>query len=558
MNPEIKNNSTSSLQVCQACKSQFTIEPDDFAFCTELDVPVPDECKWCLWKHLLSFWVFGRFRKAKSALSGKTIITTFSESVRFPLYSHDEWISDAWDPFAYGQDYDPSRLFFEQFAELQAKVPHPHQSGVQNTRCDWSDDVWRSKDCYLSRSVLDCENISYCYRTLNCKNSIDLTYSFDLELCYDCLYCFKCFKTRHAFNSRDCIESAFLYDCRNVQSCFMCWNLRNKSYYILNRPYTKEAYFEKIKEFDLKSRSAVWKYKKEFQEVVAREAIHRQNFNFQVTNSTGNILNECKNCKDCYFLEYSENCHAIFRGFESKDSAYSVGSAVEKGVFSVVDGFVYETLATLHTASCRYSAYLDYCEECEYCFGCVGLRKKKYCILNKQYTKEEYELRIANIKADMKNKGEWGKFFPYKLAYGGYNFSLASVFFPESKKHIEKLGGLWEESEDVAAEDAISDDIPDRIDDVLDDFPTKQLICSKTRRRFNIASHELMFYRQNGIPVPQYHFDVRTLEQLASLAVVIPIKGDCSLCGKSITHFYPPEGHYKKIACVECYQQNVA
>jgi hypothetical protein len=41
-----------------------------------------------------------------------------------------------------------------------------------------------------------------------------------------------------------------------------------------------------------------------------------------------------------------------------------------------------------------YSANIEYsfnCYNCTFCFACLGLRKKNYCILNKQYTKEEYQ-----------------------------------------------------------------------------------------------------------------------------------------------------------------------
>jgi len=30
------------------------------------------------------------------------------------------------------------------------------------------------------------------------------------------------------------------------------------------------------------------------------------------------------------------------------------------------------------------------CKNCEYCYDCYGLRNQKYCIKNKQYSKEEY------------------------------------------------------------------------------------------------------------------------------------------------------------------------
>ena len=117
MNAETKN--------CQSCKTDFRIEPEDFDLLGQLDLQPDGSCPRCIWKNMMSFWVFGTFRKAKSALSGKTIITTFSEKSSFPIYAHDEWVSDAWDALIYGEDYDPKRSFFEQFQELQAKVPQP-------------------------------------------------------------------------------------------------------------------------------------------------------------------------------------------------------------------------------------------------------------------------------------------------------------------------------------------------------------------------------------------------------------------------------------------------
>ncbi|MBI4231794.1 hypothetical protein HY605_01065 [Candidatus Peregrinibacteria bacterium] len=44
--------------------------------------------------------------------------------------------------------------------------------------------------------------------------------------------------------------------------------------------------------------------------------------------------------------------------------------------------------------------------------GCVGLRQKQYCILNKQYSKEEYEKLVPKIIESMKTsiKGGWGEF----------------------------------------------------------------------------------------------------------------------------------------------------
>ncbi len=544
---------------CQNCRNDFVIEPEDFKFYKRFDIPPPEQCSLCRWKHLLAFWTFGKFRKTKSDLSGEGIITVLPESVPFPVYAREEWVSDAWDPMQYGRDYDSSRPFFEQFAGLQFKVPHPHQAGARSINCEWSDDVWESKNCYLCRSLLNCEDVSYGYRTFGCKNSVDVTYCFDTEFSYDCAHCFKCYKVRHAFDARNSMDSMFLYDCRNVQNCFMCWNLRNKQYYILNQSYSREAYFEKLKSFDVSSYRGIQKLKEEFRGTVAREAVHRANFNTKAVNSTGNFLTECNNCFSCYFLDESENCRYIFRGLKSKDTIDSVGCVAEKTALSSAGAWIYETIGMLWGSNCRYAAYLDACEECEHCFGCVGLRKKKFCILNKQYSEKEYSAKVTQIKDAMRKSGEWGKFFPYALAYSGYNLSLAHIYFPETKEGTQKLGGRWDEEEAAAVTEGMSgDDLPDRIGDVGDDISKQAVICPKTGRRFNIAPHELAFYKEFEIPLPHHHPDWRTLERFKPLTVLRPYRGTCAFCSKETEHFYPPETGYKKIACMDCYQREVS
>ncbi len=51
-------------------------------------------------------------------------------------------------------------------------------------------------------------------------------------------------------------------------------------------------------------------------------------------------------------------------------------------------------------------------ENCKFCIGCIGLRNKEYCILNKQYTKEEREKKADEIFSRMETDGTLGEFFP--------------------------------------------------------------------------------------------------------------------------------------------------
>ena len=338
----------------------------------------------------------------------------------------------------------------------------------------------------------------------------------------------------------------------------MCWNLRNKQYHILNEPYSKEGYFQKLKELNLKSYKGIKELKNKFTEIVQNEAIHRENFNIKVLNSYGNFLTECKNCFFCAFAEKSENCRYVWRAIDCKDLIDTVGRVAENGAMGVLGLSLYDTVATSHSSNCRHSAYLRYCEDCEYCFGCVGLRKKKYCILNKQYTEGDYKELLEKIKDKMKKDGEWGEFFPASLTLSGYNLSLAHIFFTKTKEEVEKAGGWWEDLEDAAQEGLSGDELPDLVDDARDDISAKVIICPETKRRFNIAPQEFKFHKEFGIPLPHNHPDFRTLDRFRPLALAVKtFKGTCHLCAKPIEHYFSSELGYKKIACIDCYQKEV-
>lgn len=88
----------------------------------------------------------------------------------------------------------------------------------------------------------------------------------------------------------------------------------------------------------------------------------------------------CKHgTRDCYDisfvgfkceLEY-ENCHS----FGGSNAAFGLRNFLSQNI--------------------RYS---EDCHECQNVLGCNGLRKKNYCIFNKQYSKEEYENLMPKIR----------------------------------------------------------------------------------------------------------------------------------------------------------------
>ena len=552
-------NTKTENRICEHCNKNFTISEGELSLYKKVDIELPEICFFCRIKLHLAFWMFGKFRKGVSDLSGESLITVLPEKSRYPIYTLHEWHSDKWDAMDYGVDYDPNVSFFTQLKNLQEKIPRPHQSGVNNTKCDWCDDVWNSKNCYLSRALEQCEDLFYSYRNVKVKNSIDITMSFNCEKSFDSIDCHNSYRIFYSMHSRDCIDSYFLYDCRNCQNCFMSWNLRNKSYCIENVQYSKEEYQEKMRLFNLGSYEAIQSFKQNFKEIIQEEVVHRENFNLKSYNSSGNYLLDVKDCQNCNAISDSENCSNCVRGLYQKSNIDTSGSWYSELLGNCSCCMNSYAQKYCLWSSSRYSEYLDLCVECEYCFGSVGLKKKKYCILNKEYSKEEYESLKEKIISDMRERGEYGKFLPYSMSAGPFNLSTAFTYFGDTKKEdILKLGGYWEDIDESYLEGMPTSELPDNIKDVPDTVINQALICPETGWRFNIAQNELIFYRENNIPLPRQHFDFRTKKHIKYITVLQSYSYICFYCQKDIMAYYPPEWGYQKIACEECYKQNIA
>jgi len=546
----------SQQKTCKVCKKDFTVDSSDLDFYTSVDAIPPSSCPTCRMTKRLAFWPFGKFHKRACDLTGEKLISIFPPDADFPVYKTKHWYSDDWTPPE--MEYDSSRSFFEQMLDLHKRSPRPHQLGEKNENCDYGDDAWESKNCYLSRSFLQCENLSYSYRNVRCRDSYDLVYCYDADQSYDCMYCFKIFGVKHSFDTWNSMNSAFLYDCRNCQNCFMCWNLRNKEYHILNIPYSKEEYEKKMEEYNTGSQENFEKIKKEFEEKVRTEAVHKSTFNIKVQNVSGNYLTECKNCHECYFLETSEDCKHIIRGLDTKDSQDAAGILRCELLYDTnqtTEG--YRLRHSNFCGNCRESEYLDFCQNCEYCFGCIGLRNKKYRILNKQYSEEEYKELTETIRSDMKKRGEYGEFLPLEMAYVGYNLSFANIIYPKDEKQVKEWGGRWEDLEPPIQEGLDVADPPDDIQDVEENIVKQAILCKESKRPFNVTKDELAFLKRNQIPLPQLYPDVRTMHRMKKVFSIESRVATCHFCNKDITVYQPEELGYRKFACMDCYHKEI-
>ena len=124
-------------KICQNCKKDFIIEIEDFKFYEKIKVPPPTFCVECRQQRRLCFRNERMFYKRNCDLCGKSVVSRVSPDKKYLMYCTKCWWSDRWNPFDFGQDYDFSKTFFEQWRELFLKVPHISIFNSNSVNSDW-------------------------------------------------------------------------------------------------------------------------------------------------------------------------------------------------------------------------------------------------------------------------------------------------------------------------------------------------------------------------------------------------------------------------------------
>lgn len=182
--------------------------------------------------------------------------------------------------------------------------------------------------------------------------------------------------------------------------------------------------------------------------------------------------------------------------------------------------------------NCSELLYCMFCGKCENCFGCVGLQGKSYCILNKQYSKKEYEQLVPEIIARMTKSGEWGEFFPVSMSPYAANHSMLQRYFPLSKTEAAKEGLSWNDRTLSAAAGTIdASELPDRLPTTDDTIIAKSSISGQP---YKISSAEIRLLRKVGAPLPRSTGDERMHLRMRKLGGVKMLRRTCELTGKEL------------------------
>ncbi|MBI3335278.1 MAG: hypothetical protein HY001_02160 [Candidatus Portnoybacteria bacterium] len=531
---------------CQNCKQSFAIEPEDYKFYEKIQVPPPTWCPECRLIRRMS----GRNermlyqRPCDAPGHHETLFSIYSTDKPLMVYCQKFWWSESWDPIQWGQEYNFSKPFFLQFIELLKSVPLPAlDSGSLGTviRSDYCNDAWEVKDCYFSSTIGRSENCYYDHWVVSSKYVVDSFFTTESESCYECIDCKKCYNVRYAQYAQNCIDSTFLFDCKDCIDCFYCVGLRHKSYHIFNKPYSKEEYHERVRKL---WEQGIVTLKDEFGNFSLTYP-RRYAYITKSQQVVGHNVQNSKNCYVCFDTQDAEDSKYLSRnilGTKDCQDLYSSGEHTELSYDTAVTG--------INTSRVLFSNYAVTGHKIQYSlntnnssniFGCISLRNKQYCILNKQYTKEDYKKLIPAIIEHMNEmpyvdrKGrvyKYGEFFPPELSPFAYNETIAQECFPLTKEQALEKGYQWKDREvHQRTITVIHSQLPDHIKDVPDSITNEIIQCAhasaansnqppasscneQCTTAFRIIPQELKFYRKMNLPLPRLCPNCRHYQRL--------------------------------------------
>ncbi len=568
------------MNICKVCNKQFEVTKEDEKFLEKISpsfdeeiflIPPPTLCPDCRNKRRLGVRNVVNLYKRKCDLCSKEVVSMYSpDKTDIKVYCSSCWWSDKWDYSDYAKDYDPSRSFIEQLTELKKEVPAPALLHVNSENSEYINFSNDNKNCYLVFLAGRNEDVYYGYWAEDSRNCVDTSFSAYCEMCYEGVLLGNCYNVHWSINCGTCRDSYFIEDCADCSDCILCSGLLKKQYCYKNKQLSREEY-EKVKtDFLANLETNLDDYKQKFRQVVLSQP-KKYSQMLRSEDCSGDNIFDSKGCNNCFRVSKSEDCKYCYDLVSGKDSYDVTG-------FGIPIELVYESQNIgLGSARCAFISFAYqlsdsyYCEHCYYSrnlFGCVGAKNHaEFCILNKKYSKEEYDKLVQKIIADMQKRGEWGEFFPSSFSAFGYNETLANEYYPLAREEAEKLGYKWQEvtgdvQYDGEAYNPVSIERYKTDEQERNKLLGSVLKCIKSGRPFKIMPQELLFYIRHNIPIPRVHYAVRMTDRLNSINKNELFHRQCMCeevnhnhegrCAKEFETSYSPNSQ-EKVYCEDCY-----
>ncbi|KKT24472.1 MAG: hypothetical protein UW07_C0014G0018 [Candidatus Nomurabacteria bacterium GW2011_GWF2_43_8] len=357
-----------------------------------------------------------------------------------------------------------------------------------------------------------------------------------------------------------CVDSIGLFDCKGCMNCIGCVGLINKSYCIFNEQKNREDYNKFLQDNPINKKENLEKI------LTARESLRRKVpqrsfFGFRNNNVSGNHIYNAHNVHYSFDIKSGEDskyCFTVRKAMDSYDISFTGDLSECYECLTMVN--CNRVIGSHNIWESNDVYYSDNCYNCNDIFGCCGLRKKSYCIFNKQYTREEYGKILVRLTELMKKGNEWGYFFPKELSSFGYNESIANEYMPLEKIAALAQGFKWQNNiPSTSGQETINfSNLPQNPKDYSDDLIKEILACQKCGKNYKLIQREIAFYKRIGLKIPERCFNCRHEDRMKKRNPRVLWDTTCFKCDSHIkTSYKPADQKIYKLYCEKCYQQEV-
>ncbi|MEK7529090.1 MAG: hypothetical protein AAB592_04955 [Patescibacteria group bacterium] len=293
-------------------------------------------------------------------------------------------------------------IFLEEYAKLKNAVPRVALINTKSENSAYTQYSISNRNVYICWGCEENEDSYYGYWLYTNKDAVDSSFAYNTEITYECVDVRRSYNIYYSQDLSDCRDMFLCLDCVGSSDCFGCVGLRQKQFQIFNVQYEKEDYHREVARLrdewsDEERRRLIRENFLQLKEKTPHIYMHQIN----AEHCTGDYIYNSRNCIWSFDIRNCEDSQYIYNTFDIKDcqdcSYVKDGQLMYECVSAFGQNFNYCYV-------CWGGANLDFCELCFNCqdmIGCIGLRNKRFCILNKQYTEEEYRRVTSELKKNL-------------------------------------------------------------------------------------------------------------------------------------------------------------
>lgn len=299
-----------------------------------------------------------------------------------------------------------AQVFFQELQRILYNIPKAAARIESSENCEYCDNVYYSQNLLFCFDMANCKDSYFTYDSYMAIQCVDCDYAVECESCYESVDTVKCFNCDFLFDCLDMRDSMHCHNCHNCHDVFGCVNLANKSYCIFNRQLSEEEYKQLLPKYKSLPKEKINEIILQIKSQHPRRQVKAA---YNENSPYGNYIYHNKNCYLSFDAGHNENCAYLYDSFYNRYSMdMTYASRYNEQAYEIVESNkINESAYVVNSDSCRNSFYLFDCKGVTDSIGCVGLRSRRFCILNRQLSEEEYKSMSQDLFRELSSAG-WG------------------------------------------------------------------------------------------------------------------------------------------------------